>query len=245
MPELHKLTPPLGALQKQGFRVALVTDGRMSGASGQVPAAIHVSPEVVAGGALGKVRDGDLIRVDAVGGRLEALVDPAEWQAREVATLPPEAALEQRPRHRPRALRRHAPQRPLGRGGRLHMAVADPGGLLEPIDLAAFGPVIPVIVIDQAERAVPMARALVDGGVRVLEVTLRTAAALARDRGDRPRGAGGDRRRRHAAQRRRCALGPRGRRALRRQPGLQRRGRRGLPRRSACRSCPASPPRPR
>jgi len=93
MPELHKLTPPLGALQKQGFRVALVTDGRMSGASGQVPAAIHVSPEVVAGGALGKVRDGDLIRVDAVHGRLEALVDPAEWQAREVAPLPPEAAL--------------------------------------------------------------------------------------------------------------------------------------------------------
>jgi len=93
MPELHKLTPPLGALQKQGFRVALVTDGRMSGASGQVPAAIHVSPEVVAGGALGKVRDGDLIRVDAASGRLEALVDPAEWQAREVAVLPPEAAL--------------------------------------------------------------------------------------------------------------------------------------------------------
>lgn len=59
------------------------------------------------------------------------------------------------------------------------MAVTDPGGLLEPIDLASFGPVIPVIVIDQRERAVPMARALVDGGVRVLEVTLRTAAALA------------------------------------------------------------------
>jgi phosphogluconate dehydratase len=65
----------------------------MSGASGQVPAAIHVSPEVVAGGALGKVRDGDRIRVDAVAGRLEALVDPAEWQAREVATLTPEASL--------------------------------------------------------------------------------------------------------------------------------------------------------
>ena len=59
------------------------------------------------------------------------------------------------------------------------MAVADPGGLLEPIDLAAFGPVIPVIVIEQREHAVAMARALVDGGVRVLEVTLRTAAALA------------------------------------------------------------------
>jgi len=92
MPELHKLTPPLGALQKQGFRVALVTDGRMSGASGQVPAAIHVSPEVLAGGALGKVRDGDLIRVDAVAGRLEALVDAKDWEAREIATLSPDAA---------------------------------------------------------------------------------------------------------------------------------------------------------
>ncbi len=93
MPELHKLTPPLGALQKQGYHVALVTDGRMSGASGQVPAAIHVSPEVLAGGMLGKIRDGDMIRVDAVNGRLEALVDAAEWQAREVAQLTPEAAV--------------------------------------------------------------------------------------------------------------------------------------------------------
>ncbi len=92
MPELHKLTPPLGALQKKGFRVALVTDGRMSGASGQVPAAIHVSPEVLAGGALGKVREGDTMRVDAVNGTLEALVDAAEWQAREGATLTAEAA---------------------------------------------------------------------------------------------------------------------------------------------------------
>jgi phosphogluconate dehydratase len=88
MPELHKLTPPLGALQKKGFRVALVTDGRMSGASGQVPAAIHVSPEVVAGGPLGKVRDGDVIRLDAIAGTLEALVDAGEWRSREVAPLP-------------------------------------------------------------------------------------------------------------------------------------------------------------
>jgi phosphogluconate dehydratase len=92
MPELHKLTPPLGALQKQGYRVALITDGRMSGASGQVPAAIHVSPEVLAGGALGKVRDGDIVRVDAVHGTLDALVDAAEWESREVARLAPEAA---------------------------------------------------------------------------------------------------------------------------------------------------------
>jgi phosphogluconate dehydratase len=88
MPELHKLTPPLGALQKKGFRVALVTDGRMSGASGQVPAAIHVSPEVVAGGALGKVREGDILRLDAHAGTLDALVDAEIWRAREVAPLP-------------------------------------------------------------------------------------------------------------------------------------------------------------
>ncbi|HEV7915738.1 MAG TPA: phosphogluconate dehydratase [Albitalea sp.] len=87
MPELHKLTPPLAVLQGKGFRVALVTDGRMSGASGKVPAAIHVSPEVLAGGPLGKVRSGDLIRLDAVAGTLQALVDPAEWASREVAEL--------------------------------------------------------------------------------------------------------------------------------------------------------------
>ncbi|WP_151445696.1 phosphogluconate dehydratase [Lacisediminimonas profundi] len=82
MPELHALTPALGSLQDAGRRVALVTDGRMSGASGKVPAAIHVSPEVLAGGALGRVRDGDLIRVDGEQGVLQALVDDATWQAR-------------------------------------------------------------------------------------------------------------------------------------------------------------------
>jgi phosphogluconate dehydratase len=87
MPELHKLTPPLGALQKKGFHVALVTDGRMSGASGQIPAAIHVSPEVLAGGPLGRVRDGDRIRLDAVAGRLEALVAKDEWERRDVPAL--------------------------------------------------------------------------------------------------------------------------------------------------------------
>ena len=86
MPELHKLTPPLAVLQGKGFKVALVTDGRMSGASGKVPAAIHVSPEALAGGPLAKVRDGDIIRLDAVAGTLEALVDAAEWAAREAAT---------------------------------------------------------------------------------------------------------------------------------------------------------------
>ncbi len=84
MPELHKLTPPLGVLQGLGYKVALVTDGRMSGASGKVPAAIHVTPEVLAGGPLGKVRDGDVLRLDAEAGVLEAQVESAEWAARAV-----------------------------------------------------------------------------------------------------------------------------------------------------------------
>jgi len=95
MPELHKLTPPLAVLQGKGFKVALVTDGRMSGASGKVPAAIHVSPEALAGGPLAKVRDGDLIRVDAIAGTLQAKVDDAIWGAREVATRNPEIATTQ------------------------------------------------------------------------------------------------------------------------------------------------------
>jgi phosphogluconate dehydratase len=88
MPELHKLTPPLGVLQGQGFKVALVTDGRMSGASGKVPAAIHVSPEALVGGPLACVRTGDVIRLDAVAGTLEARVDPATWAARAPQPLP-------------------------------------------------------------------------------------------------------------------------------------------------------------
>ncbi len=88
MPELHKLTPPLSVLQGKGFRVALVTDGRMSGASGKIPAAIHVSPEAAAGGPLAKVRDGDLIRLDAVAGTLAVLLPEDEWAARETATQP-------------------------------------------------------------------------------------------------------------------------------------------------------------
>lgn len=88
MPELHKLTPPLSVLQGKGFRVALVTDGRMSGASGKIPAAIHVSPEAAAGGPLAKVRDGDVIRLDAVAGTLAVLVPDDEWAERELAKLP-------------------------------------------------------------------------------------------------------------------------------------------------------------
>ncbi len=86
MPELHKLTPPLGVLQDRGFKVALVTDGRMSGASGKVPAAIHLTPEAVDGGGIAKLRDGDIVSLNAVTGELIAKVDEAEWAAREVAT---------------------------------------------------------------------------------------------------------------------------------------------------------------
>jgi phosphogluconate dehydratase len=86
MPELHALTPALSNLQDAGYHVAMVTDGRMSGASGKVPAAIHVSPEILAGGPLGLVRDGDIIRVDATQGTLEALVPEDVWAARKMAT---------------------------------------------------------------------------------------------------------------------------------------------------------------
>ena len=89
MPELHKLTPPLAVLQGKGYRVALVTDGRMSGASGKVPAAIHVSPEAQAGGPLARLRDGDVVRLDGVAGSLQAQVPEAEWAARALATMAP------------------------------------------------------------------------------------------------------------------------------------------------------------
>jgi phosphogluconate dehydratase len=88
MPELHKLTPPLGVLQGKGYKVALVTDGRMSGASGKVPAAIHVSPEAAAGGPLAKVMNGDRIRLDANAGTLDVLVPEAEWNARLLSPMP-------------------------------------------------------------------------------------------------------------------------------------------------------------
>jgi len=88
MPELHQLTPPLANLQDKGYRVALVTDGRMSGASGKVPAAIHATPEALMGGPLAKVQNGDLIELDAERGTLEIRVDPAEWAVRPLAAPP-------------------------------------------------------------------------------------------------------------------------------------------------------------
>lgn len=87
MPELHKLTPLLGSLQDKGFKVALMTDGRMSGASGKVPAAIHLTPEAIDGGLIAKVQDGDLVRVDALTGELSLLVSDAELAARTAAEI--------------------------------------------------------------------------------------------------------------------------------------------------------------
>lgn len=90
MPELHKLTPPLGVLQDKGFKVALITDGRMSGASGKVPAAIHLSPEAARGGAIAKLQDGDVVRLCASNGALDVLVEESEWAARMPASMPPQ-----------------------------------------------------------------------------------------------------------------------------------------------------------
>ena len=87
MPELHKLTPPLSVLQNKGFKVAIVTDGRMSGASGKVPAAIHMSPEAALGGAIAKIREGDMLRINATVGSLNVLVDEDTWFERKVETL--------------------------------------------------------------------------------------------------------------------------------------------------------------
>jgi phosphogluconate dehydratase len=124
MPELHALTPALANLQDAGRKVALVTDGRMSGASGKVPAAIHVSPEILAGGPLGLVRDGDMIRLDAANGTLEALVPSEVWHARSLAHGRPVA---EPCRHGPRTVRDVPQQRVRGGERRHHVpaAVAD------------------------------------------------------------------------------------------------------------------------
>lgn len=89
MPELHKLTPALGVLQDRGHKVALVTDGRMSGASGKVPTAIHLTPEAAAGGPLARVADGDVISLDADSGTLTAHIGDDEFANRIPTGRPP------------------------------------------------------------------------------------------------------------------------------------------------------------
>ena len=124
MPELHRLTPPLAVLQDKGFRVALVTDGRMSGASGKVPAAIHVTPEAVDGGPIARIRDGDIIRLDADAGTLEVLVDAADFQR---ARAVPGRSVEEPVWHGPRTLRRLPQPHRLRRSGRIDFR----GGVME------------------------------------------------------------------------------------------------------------------
>ncbi len=85
MPEAHKLTPPLSIVQNRGYKVALVTDGRMSGASGKIPAAIHVTPEAMDNGPIARVKDGDMLRLDAISGTLELLVSAQEFAQRPCA----------------------------------------------------------------------------------------------------------------------------------------------------------------
>jgi phosphogluconate dehydratase len=114
MPELHKLTPTLTVLQDRGFHVALVTDGRMSGASGKVPAAIHVCPEALSGGGIARVRDGDPMRVDANAGVLTVLVPQAQWAARDVT--PPDLRAN-----------RHGVGRDLFANFRRHVSTAEAG----------------------------------------------------------------------------------------------------------------------
>jgi hypothetical protein len=177
--------PPLGVLLDRRFKIALVTDGRLSGASGKVPSAIHVTPEAYDGGLLAKVRDGDIIRVNGQTGELTLLVDDAELAARQP----------------------HIPDLSASRVGtgremfgalREKLSGAEQGATCITfktyfVDLARetlmknwktsrsnpdHRPGCPVIVVKKLEHAVPMAKALVAGGVRVLEVTLRTACAM-------------------------------------------------------------------
>ncbi len=153
MPELHKLMPPLGVLQDRGLRVALVTDGRLSGASGKVPAAIHVTPEAAEGGPLARLRDGDVIRVDAVAGRIELRVDAAEWELRPVAR---HDVAEFGARRRPRAVHRLPgglrPRRPR-RGGVLGRGCRHPRFLTVYCKSRAINPPRPFLINDHRRRS--------------------------------------------------------------------------------------------
>ena len=178
MPELHKLTPALGVLQDRGQRVALVTDGRMSGASGKVPAAIHLTPEAAVGGPLARVQDGDLVTLDADAGVLDLHVAPYDLEAR-AAAVPDDARV-------------FGTGRELFSSFRAAVGPADQGASVFPTpplrrrtlddseapSLLDRVPVVPVVVLHDLDHAVPVARALVEGGLPVIELTLRTPVAL-------------------------------------------------------------------
>ena len=200
MPELHKLTTPLGVLQDRGHRVALVTDGRMSGASGKIPAAIHVTPEAAADASpIARLRDGDLVRLDADAGTIEVLVDHAEFAGRPAAA-PPDREFAGTGRELFESFRRAVGPADAGASifGRRRMSSC--------LDIA---PVVPVVVLEDATKAVPLARALAAGGLPIIELTLRTPRRWSGP-ADRGRGARGARRRGHDPVH---AAGPPGRRA--------------------------------
>ena len=172
MPELHSLTPLLTNLQNQGFTVGLVTDGRMSGASGKIPAAIHVCPEAVQHGPIAKVKDGDMVTIDAITGQLSVDADLSQREPHLESNFPNASGF----------------ARPLFSNLRQRAKTAEEGGgisLLEHLSLTGLttksvmemGPVMPV-VIEDATQAVPLADALLAGGIKVAEITLRSDAAL-------------------------------------------------------------------
>ena len=192
MPELHGMTPALSSLLDRGYRVALVTDGRMSGASGKVPAALHVSPEAAAGGALAKVADGDPLTLDGQAGTLEVLVDEATLAARPLTAPAPSATTGTgrelfspfrrtvSPAHTGATVFAHGDGVFAGRAGVSSADAANtaPRPANTTGEVLGLAPVIPVVTLDDAERAVPLARALYAGGIGSVELTLRTPVAL-------------------------------------------------------------------
>ena len=167
MPELHSLIPILSSLQQAGHAVMLITDGRMSGASGQVPAALHVTPVAINGGAIGAIRDGDIITLDVATGRLNV-----------------EADLSQRPQVRSN-LFEGGFGRELFSNMREQAASAEAGGGINSMEISmsvlsimSIGPVIPVVIIENIDDAIPLADALTEGGIGTIEITLRSVAAL-------------------------------------------------------------------
>ena len=171
MPELHKLTPALGVLQDRGFKVALVTDGRMSGASGKVPAAIHCSPEALGGGPLALLRDGDVVQLCAENASLEAV--GVDLSTREPAPAPPPPVGTGRELFAMMRQRRRQ-----CRAWRVGDARGDGNRAVNIDHIMRIAPVIPVLVLDGTVGPVALAETLVAAGLPVIEVTLRTSSAL-------------------------------------------------------------------
>ena len=189
MPELHKLTPALGVLQDRGHQVALVTDGRMSGASGKVPAAIHLTPEAAIGGPLARVRDGDTITVDADAGTLTVHVRDDEFAARTPTGRAPTATRWSAPDANcsPACA---PPSDPPTRAPASSPPTSHDTSVskqIDPTHCSTVSPSFPSSWSTTSTHAVPIARALVAGGLPVIELTLRTPVRARRHRTDRGR----------------------------------------------------------